>query len=155
MNIRFAREEDLEGINELRRQVHELHAAGKPEVFKPGFPPELRDHVRTVFRDPTQKILLCEEAGKPVGFAVLHSIHKPETPFMVEREFLDIDEFGVDAAHRRQGIATAMIRFLTAWAKEADFDRVELNMWEFNQEALAFYEQAGFQTYRRYLELSL
>ena len=26
-------------------------------------------------------------------------------------------------------------------------------MWEFNRDALAFYEAVGFKTYRRYLEL--
>ena len=26
-------------------------------------------------------------------------------------------------------------------------------MWEFNREALAFYEATGFTTYRRYLEM--
>ena len=26
-------------------------------------------------------------------------------------------------------------------------------MWEFNQDALAFYEAVGFRTYRRYMEL--
>ena len=31
-------------------------------------------------------------------------------------------------------------------AKEKGFHRIELNMWEFNQDALAFYEAAGFQT---------
>ena len=45
MNIRFAREEELPRVNELRRQVQALHAAGKPEVFKPGFPQELEDYL--------------------------------------------------------------------------------------------------------------
>ena len=35
------------------------------------------------------------------------------------------------------------------------FDRVELNMWEFNSSALEFYEAMGFRTYRRYMELKL
>ena len=71
MEIRFAEEGELEQVNLLRKQVHGLHAAGRPETFKPGF------------------------------------------------------------------------------------DRIELNMWEFNRDALAFYEAAGFVTYRRYLELKL
>lgn len=33
--------------------------------------------------------------------------------------------------------------------------RLELNMWEFNAGALAFYEACGFSTYRRYLEAVL
>ncbi len=32
------------------------------------------------------------------------------------------------------------------------YRRVELNMWSFNEGALAFYEQEGFGTYRRYME---
>ena len=72
---------------------------------------------------------------------------------MYERDFLDIDEFCVDEACRRQGVASAMIRFIRDFAKERGYHRIELNMWEFNREALAFYEAAGFTTFRRYMEM--
>jgi len=74
---------------------------------------------------------------------------------MKERDFLDIDEFCVDEAFRRQGIASAMIEFIRRFAKEKGFHRIELNMWEFNEGALAFYEAVGFRTYRRYMEMFL
>ena len=74
---------------------------------------------------------------------------------MFERNFLDIDEFGVDSACRRRGVAAAMVRFIRAWAKEQGFRRLELNMWEFNRGALAFYEAAGLKTFRRYMEVFL
>ncbi len=153
MEIRFAREEDLDGVNELRRQVNDLHVAGKPEVFKPGFSDELRDYVRVIFADPAQKIAVAADHGAILGFAVLHHIVRPENPFMYVRDFLDIDEFCVDAGHRRQGIASALIAFIRAWARKEGYKRLELNMWEFNREALAFYEAAGFTTYRRYMEM--
>ena len=73
---------------------------------------------------------------------------------MFERDFLDIDEFGVDISFRRQGIAAAMIRFIRDYAREKGFQKLELNMWEFNRDALAFYEAAGFTTYRRYMEIN-
>ena len=53
------------------------------------------------------------------------------------------------------GICFAMIGFIRDSAKEKGFRRLELNMWEFNQDALAFYEAAGFKTYRRYMEIML
>ena len=74
---------------------------------------------------------------------------------MKERDFLDIDEFCVDEVFRRQGIASAMIEFIRRFAKEKGFHRIELNMWEFNEGALAFYEAVGFRTYRRYMEMFL
>ena len=155
MNIRFAREEDLDQVNVLRKQVNDLHVEGKPDVFKPGFSDELRNYIHVIFADPEQKIVVAEDNGEICGFAVLHHIFKPENPFMYVRDFLDIDEFAVDTNHRRQGIASGMITFIRDWAKAQGFKRLELNMWEFNQSALAFYEAAGFETFRRYMEMML
>ena len=152
MKIRFAEYEDLEHVNELRKQVNDLHVIGKPDVFKEGFCEELRDFVYVIFHDPRKKILVCEDEGEIRGFAVLNHITKPGNPFKYEMDYLDIDEFGVDEAFQRKGIATGMIRFICDFAKGEGFDRVELNMWEFNQGALAFYEAVGFTTYRRYME---
>ena len=151
--VRRARENELERVNELRMQVNALHVAGKPEVFKPGFPEELRNYIYAIHKDPEKFIAVAEKDGTICGFAVLHHINKPENPFMKERDFLDIDEFCVDEAFRRQGIASEMIAFIREFAKEKGFHRIELNMWEFNQDALAFYEAAGFQTFRRYMEM--
>lgn len=155
MTIRFAEYGELERVNELRKQVNELHVKGKPEVFKPGFPDELRDHIYAVFNDPRQRIVVCERDGVICAFAVLNHITRPENPFMLERDYLDIDEFCVDEAFRRQGIGSAMIDYICEYARDEGFDRIELNMWEFNQDALIFYESAGFSTYRRYMERKL
>ena len=153
LKIRFARKEELEQVNKLRKQVNDLHVAGKPDVFKPGFSDELRDYIFAIWEDPRKDIVVAERSGTICGFAVLNHITRPESPFMFERDFLDIDEFGVDISFRRQGIATVMIRFIRDYAREKGFQKLELNMWEFNRDALAFYEAAGFTTYRRYMEI--
>ena len=155
VTVRFARDEDLERVNELRKQVNDLHVEGKPEVFKPGFSDELRDYLYAIRKNPEQQIVVAEQEGKVRGFAILNHINKPENPFMFERDFLDIDELCVDKNSRRQGIAGEMIRFIRSWAKEQGYKRIELNMWSFNRGALAFYEAAGFETYRRYMEMFL
>ncbi len=153
--VRFAEKHELDSVNVLRRQVNELHVQGEPTIFKPGFSEELADHIYTVWNDPMQRIAVCERDGAIVGFAVLHHIQKPENPFMYERDYLDIDEFCVDEAYRRQGVATELMDFIRAFAREQGFRRLELNMWEFNRDALAFYEAMGFTTYRRYIKTDL
>ena len=153
VDVRFARDEDLERVNELRRQVNDLHVAGKPEIFRPGFCDELRDYIHVIQEDPQKEIVVAVLEDTVCGFAVLNHVTRPENPFMFERDYLDIDEFGVDENCRRRGAATAMIRFIRDYARQKGYRRLELNMWEFNRGALAFYEAAGFSTYRRYMEM--
>ena len=155
VTVRFAEDRDLDRVNELRKQVNDVHVAGKPEVFKPGFGDELRDYIFEIRKDPNKEIVVAELEGNVCGFAVLNHISRPENPFMYERDFLDVDEFGVDEACRRRGVASAMMRFIRDYAKEKGFHRLELNMWEFNDGALAFYEAFGFKTFRRYMEIHL
>ena len=155
MTVRFAREDELARVNELRRQVNELHVEGRPDIFKAGFREELGELVYELFRDPRKRIVVCEDGGAIRGYAVLNHIEKPENPFMLERDYLDLDEFGVDESYRRRGAASAMIAFIRDWARGEGFGRLELNMWEFNAGALAFYEAVGFTTYRRYMEMKL
>ncbi len=155
MNVRFAKENELDRINELRKQVNDIHVSGKSEVFKPGFSNELQDFIKAIWNDPEQEIVVAESGETICGYAVLHHINKPENPFMYERDYLDIDEFGVDEAFRRQGVASAMIDFIREYALQRGFHRIELNMWEFNQYALEFYDAAGFKTYRRYMEMDI
>lgn len=155
MKVRFAAKEELGRVNELRKQVNDLHVSGRPDVFKPGFSRELQELVYRIYDDPEQKIVVVELDGAICGYAVLHHIRRPATTFMLERDYLDIDEIGVDAAHRRQGAGSAMIGFIRSFAAESGFSRIELNMWEFNREALAFYEAVGFSGFRRYLEMPL
>ena len=146
---------NLDRVNEQRKQANNLRVAGEPEVFKPGFRDGPGDCIRAIWSDPHKEIVVAELQGSVCGFAVLNHIVKPENPFMHERYYPDIDEFGVDGNRRRQGAASAMIRFIRDYAKEKGYKRLEPNMWELNRGALAFYEAAGFTTCRRYMEMHL
>lgn len=155
MNIRFATEADIQQINSLRKQVSELHVQGKPEVFRPGFGDALQQHIHTLLKQENHAILVAETAEGIVGFACVKFVDSPGSPYRLPMRYLDVDEFGVDAAHRRQGIGRALFDEIRSLAREHDLNRIELNMWEFNESAKAFYEAIGFATYRRYMEYNL
>ena len=61
----------------------------------------------------------------------------------------------MDEKYRRQGVASEMLDFIREEAKKKNYDKIELDMWEFNENALKFYEAVGFRTYRRYMELDI
>lgn len=151
--VRPAFRDELPRINDIRMQVNELHVAGRPDIFRPGFCPELQDVLYERFDAESGQILAAVLDGNVCGFASVEYLDRPESPYNLARKMYHVEEFGVDAAYRRMGAATALVEYMKRDAREKGFSRIELDMWEFNQGALAFYESAGFRTYRRYMEL--
>ena len=153
--IRYAAREDLPQVNELRSQVSRLHAEGRPDIFRPDFCEELRDQAYAQFEGEDSDVIVAVSGGTVCGFLIAQYIRRPESPYCHPREFCHVEEFGVSPAYRRQGIGTAMIAFCAEKAKEKGFPKMELDVWEFNEDARKFYEAVGFRTYRRYMEMDV
>ena len=151
--VRPARREELERVNELRQQVNDLHVAGRPAHFRPGFNEDLQRHVYEAFDGEGSDVLVALLDGEIAGFATVQYVHRPEGPYTLPLDYCHVEEFGVDAAHRRKGVATALVEYIKEDARARGFGRIDLDMWTFNESALAFYEAMGFETYRRYMEM--
>lgn len=128
---------------------------GRPDIFRPGFCQELKDVVYGMWQDEDKDIIVAERDGVICGFACVEYIERPQSPYNLERKFYHVSEFGVDTAFRRQKVATELFAFMREHARKKGFGRIELDMWEFNEGALKFYESVGFCTIRRYMECSL
>ena len=102
--IRFAKKSDLEEVNAIRRQVHMVHAKGRPDIFRKKFGKKLAEHIFFYHSGKLSKIIVAKSEDAIVGFAVLEIIQKPRSPYNKARSYLRVTEFGVDEAHRRQGI---------------------------------------------------
>ena len=152
--IRKAEMKDLDAVNELRRQVNELHVQGRPEIFKPGFGPELRDHALIYLTSENNEIFVDEEDGRLAGMIMVDYFSKPETPYSMARDFCHIAEICVDSDHRRQGVAHRLMERVKEEAKKRGMTRIELDVWAFN-DAIRFYEAEGFRTFRTFFEMDL
>ncbi|MGN0498472.1 MAG: GNAT family N-acetyltransferase [Acutalibacteraceae bacterium] len=153
--VRYANYEELEQVNKLRKQVNELHCNGRPDIFRSGFCKEMQDIIFDVWNSENADIIVAERNGVICGFACVEYVVKPLSPYNLERKYYHIVEFGVDEEYRRQGVASEMLDFIREEARKRGLDKIELDMWEFNENALKFYEAVGFKTYRRYMELDV
>ena len=150
--IRFAVPEDLSRVNVLRKQVNDLHVEHRPDVFKAGFGQEIADVAAAYMQQEDADVIVCERDGEILGFAMIRYRERPESVFGMAMRYVEVSEFGVDTDHQRQGIGRELMQGIKEHAMLRGYRRVELNMWSFNEGALAFYEQEGFGTYRRYME---
>lgn len=152
--VRFAVPQDAEAINVLRKEVNDLHVAGRPNHFKAGFGKELQDHVYLYLAGGFGYAAVDEEEGQIIGMVMVDYIDRPESPYRYAERYAHIAEICVDEKHRRQGVGKRLLDFVKADAKAKGFSRIELDVWAFN-DALAFYEAEGYTVFRRFLELRL
>lgn len=155
ITIRYAKQEELKQVNNLRKEVHELHCNGRADIFSSDSWKNIEEFINVRFSSDESGVIAAVKGEKIVGFATVQYIHKAESAFQQARNFYRIEEFGVDKDHRRRGIATMLMNFMRKDAADRGFEKIELDMWEFNKGALKFYESIGFMTYRRYMELML
>ena len=153
--VRYAAQDDLARVNKLRAMVSALHAAGRPDIFRPGFCEALAAQAAQALDAPKEDIVVACTGAQVCGFALVQYVDRPESAYQHARRIYHIEEFGVDAAYRRRGAATAMIGFCRREAARLGFPGLELDVWSFNEDAQRFYESAGFRTYRSFLELPL
>lgn len=152
MMIRLAKKEDYEAINALRGPVCALHSNGYPALFKPVFAKDHQERVLKMMENPEQEVLVAEENGQLMGFAMVEYIKSEETNSMYPVHEAHIVEIGVDEKAQGKGVGTALMEAVKAAAKARGCRSVQLDVWEFNKSALQFYEKLGFVTFRRKME---
>ncbi|MDR2686510.1 MAG: GNAT family N-acetyltransferase [Oscillospiraceae bacterium] len=155
--VRPARKEDHPAVERLLRQIAQLHADLRPEIFRPAGRKYDTERYYGLLQDTDTPILVAENReGEVLGYAMLQVKSVGENhPVLLPRTFLYIDDLCVDGDARGQGIGAALMQGVRALAKSRGIGKIELNVWECNEAAMRFYERLGFQTQRRELELDI
>ena len=154
--IREAKISDYRGLCEMYREVDSLHAQAVPDVIRMAEGrARSRQYIAHLIRDKDALLLLAESEGSPAGFVCAFLKTVPDIPVVVPRRYISVDCLGVRPDFRRHGVGEALMRAVHDWALRRDVDKVELNVWEFNTNALAFYEQLGYETSSRRMWITL
>jgi len=156
MKIRPATPEDSPLLSALCRDVQTLHARHHPKVFKM---PQSDDFAAAFFDEmlttPEVAIYIAEEESRPLGYVVCRLFDRPENVFTHASRFLFVDQISVRPGAQRKGIGGALLKQAEAHARELGLSKLQLDSWDFNTEAHAFFEKFGFHkfNYRFWLDL--
>lgn len=153
--VRLAEKKDMVRVNELRKQVNDIHVNGRPDIFKVGFCEELQNFAMAILEGENSDIIVVERNGIICGMACVDYVKKPETPYSKSRKYYHVQEFVVDESFRRQGVARELFDFIKKDAQQKQFDKIELDVWSFNESAIEFYEDVGFKETRKWMEYDI
>lgn len=154
--IREAVAEDREKITPLQKQIADLHKEGRPDLFKE----EARyfDEDSFVWRinEPSHIILIAEnDDNEIVGYAFAWVRYIRDHSSYLDRNELYIDDVCVLKKYKRQGIGRMLFEKLKEKAKANDCFTMELGVFSFNKDAIAFYESVGMHERIKRMELIL
>ena len=134
-------------FSELEKQ----HVEAVPEFFKPMSHEEQLKELDDILADKNATLFVAERGGEVLGVIHLALKESEDYPVLRPRRYVKIRDIAVAGQHVRSGAGTALVAAAERWAKEHGTDTVELNVWEFNRGAFAFYQKLGYSTSMRHM----
>jgi diamine N-acetyltransferase len=151
-SIRAAKRDDYEGLCAIMRELDVFHADALPRFFRQlDEPARPMQWFSETLENPEALLLVAEHEGMIVGLLSGLVRQTPDQPMFVPRRWLQVDNVAALKAYQRMGIGQALMQQAQTWAHEQRLAAVELTVWEFNKDALAFYEKLGYTTIVRRL----
>lgn len=154
--IRGASVEDLSRVAALERELDALHRRALPWlVAEPATLSTELEYLTRFLADPNCAVFVADEGGTLLGAARVLVRPTRNAPAVRPASVVELEAMVVAAEYRRRGYGSALVRAAEAWGRERGGDRLELGVYEFNEEARRFYEFLGFETLSRRLRRPL
>ncbi|MFT3888401.1 MAG: GNAT family N-acetyltransferase [Arachnia sp.] len=148
IEVRPAQESDLDGVTALATQVQTLHTEGRPDLFRPAAPDELRSYLSGCLSDGAILLVAEHTAEGLVGYVLAEAVRRPASPFQHPHTSLYVHHIAVDGSARRQGIGDLLLQKIVEVARREGAASIRLDSWSFNTGAHRFFEVQGFAPMR-------
>lgn len=153
-HVRHAVIDDYDRLRPVFDEAELFHRQALPHIFRvpEGTFPSL-DLYREMVETPGSAVLVAEEKGKLIGFVTVREASAaPEFPALIDRQVAMVDMLAVQTDRRHHGVGRALMQATHVWALARGLHDVQLEVWEFNQPAITFYEALGYRGLFRMME---
>lgn len=154
LTIRTATIDDYDAICALYTEGDTLHHTAHPEAFLPARErPRSREFIDIALSDPSSTVLFAE-IGDDVAGLVRVAVRPSSThPARLRKKVGQVEELIVFEAHQGIGAGKALMSAARGWCEEQGVNDMMLTVWEFNTDAIAFYERLGYRSLSRTMRL--
>ena len=153
--IRPAVKGDHSAIVPIGLETQDLHANAHPEIFMQGMSGVPAEHFSQLLERKDAMAFVAELDSQVVGYVLMEVRDAPQQELLVARCEAFIEDIAVLRAYQGQGIGSQLFQACVEWAKAQSAKSLDLRVWEFNKNAIAFYEQIGMKTVSRIMSLLL
>jgi len=152
MNIRPMRPSDYPQVDRLMGRLHALHVCGRSHVNMDMAHVYSKEKFLEMIADASVIALLAEEDEQTIGLCFAHIRNRT---CMVNMKSAYMDDLIVDENFRHRGVARRLFEETEKHARDLGAERLDLMVWSFNEDALAFYGAMGMTPQRYIFEKKL
>lgn len=156
--IRPAAEQDIDGLVSLYIEFHEFHVLGVPNrLRKPDAYDEtmLRNTLRELVQRDDAQIFVADCEGTLVGLAEVYLRQDESHALTVAHRYGYLQSLLISAPFRKRGLGKQLVTAAHQWARERNATEMQVEIWEFAQGPLHFYEALGYRALLRHLVTDL
>ena len=140
--IRKAEIKDFNKVHRLIMQVHKLHVKERTDIYKDVDPMNFEEF-KNELSNSNNIYLVAQLENKIVGICFSQIKEISNNRIMKDRKILNIGDICIDKKYQRNGIGKKLYNQIVQIAKEKNIHNVELMVWNFNKNAIKFYENLG------------
>lgn len=152
MIIRKADKNDIQSIMNLLRQVLDVHASVRPDIFKSNTTKYTDEELYYIVTNPLTPVFVAEDEGEVLGHCFCKFIRFSKDNVLTDIKTLYIDDICVDEKARHKGVGKALYNFTQDFAKSENCYNITLNVWNGNESAIKFYEYLGLSVQKITME---
>ena len=146
----------MPGINNLLRQVLDVHHEGRPDIFKSGAKKYTDEELAEIISDDGRPIFVATDENECIlGYAFCIFIRHENNNILTDIKTLYIDDLCVDESRRGEHIGRALYDYTVRFARESECYNLTLNVWSCNESAMKFYKKCGLLPQKVGMELIL
>lgn len=149
--IRKAITKDIEAIDKLLYQVHDLHSTIRPDLFIKGKKKYSDLELLSIINDDTRPIFVYEVKNTIFGY-IFCVVEDEISDSHTKIRSMYIDDLCVDSASRGHHIGKLLYEYAKEYAKSINCFNIYLNVWEGNESAKKFYEALGMKVQKTTFE---
>lgn len=155
IHVRAAAKEDYAALLPIARETQEKHAEGLPHIFQKGTAGLPEEYFLGLLASDSKMMYVAEFEQNIAGYLIMESSKASYLDILKPRKVAFISDIAVLNRYQGQGIGYALFQQSIAWAKAKGADSLDLMVWDFNQDAIAFYERQGMKSMNRTMSLEL
>jgi diamine N-acetyltransferase len=153
--IRAATKEDYVSLLPIANETQEKHVQAHPHIFQSGTAGLPEKYYLGLIKSGSKVVYVAEVEQSIIGYVIMELSNVAYLDILAPRKVAFITDIAVLKSHQGKGIGYALFQKCVEWAKAKEADSLDLMVWEFNKDAMAFYERQGMESMSRIMSLGL